>query len=275
MYVLGIDVGTTGTKAILLDEEGRVAGQGYQGYPTLRKDGGIVEQDAEEWWLALQSAVHQACDPKTAAGVKGISLSTQGGSSLLVDKNGRPLGNAITWMDTRALPQKQILEQEKGSEWFYSKTGWPLNASLDACKALWVVEDTPQLLAQAKWYISTLEFINLKLTGAPVIDPTTAAMRQLMDIHTHNWDDEIVNATRLNANLLPPILPSGECIGTLTANAAKVLGLPQTVQVFNGAHDQYCCALGSGSVNPNDTFLGTGTAWALMSNTQKPLFTPA
>lgn len=273
MYVLGIDVGTTGTKAILLEESGAVAAQGYQGYDSIRGSGGAVEQNAEDWWRSLVSATRTACAEVDSAQVRGLCLSTQGGSSLLVDGGGNPLHNAMSWMDMRAASQKRELERRKGSGWFYDRTGWPLNPSLDACKGMWLKGNRPELLADAAYYLSTAEFVNLRLTGNPVIDPTNAAMRQLMSLQTLEWDPEILDLIGLSAKLLPEIRRAGAEIGRLAASAASALGLHTDVRVFNGAHDQYCCGLGSGSVETGDTYLGTGTAWVLMHNTEKPLFT--
>lgn len=273
MAVLGIDVGTTGTKALLVDERGQVVSQGYQAYDSIRDAGGIVEQDARDWWISLVGAVDKACGGMDRKQIKGLSLSTQGASSVLVDENGNPLHNAITWMDLRALPQKAALEAQKGSDWFYRRTGWGLNASLDACKALWLYENRHDLVEKAAYYLSTVEYLNMQLTGNPVIDPSNAAMRQMMHLDTLQWDPEILDLVKLPRKLLPTICPAGDCVGTLTQAAAEALGLATDTRVFNGAHDQYCCGLGSGSVSAGDTYLGTGTAWALMHNTAAPLFT--
>lgn len=272
MLVLGIDVGTTGTKAFLMDGSGKIIGQGYKGYQSFRGTGGIVEQDAEDWWKAVQESVRMACSFEKAKQLKAISLSTQGASSLIMDEKGIPQCRAITWMDSRALPQKEELENARGSDWFYEKTGWPLNVSLDATKALWIKEEKPNL-SKGNLFVSTQEFIHFKLTGKAIIDSSNAAMRQMMNLKNKKWDQEILELVGLSESFLPEIIPSGEYIGKVTAEAAEKLGIPKDVSVYNGAHDQYCCALGSGSVSEGDTFLGTGTAWALMHNSKDPLFT--
>lgn len=273
MLVLGIDVGTTGTKVLLVDEKGRVVGDGYKGYGTVRAAGGIVEQNAEDWWNAVQVATKQAVASVDVSQIEALSLSTQGASSLVINSLGDPLCAAITWMDSRAINQKERQEKTIGSDWFYRKTGWPLNVSLDACKALWVHENCPELLAEGNLFVSTQEYIHFKLLGKAIIDPSNAAMRQMMNLATKQWDEEILGQVGITKQSLPTILPAGQCLGTILPKAAKELGIPETVKVLNGGHDQYCCSVGSGTIAIGEAFLGTGTAWALMANTQKPMIT--
>lgn len=273
MYVIGLDVGTTGTKALLMDETGKLKGRGYQGYRTIPGKGGMVEQRAEDWWEAAVYAIRKACEGYEKSEIQAMSLSTQGASSLLVDADFKTIGNAVTWMDKRASQEEAELEKKAGDGYYYSKTGWELSASLDACKLLWLKKNRRKDLDRAVKFISTLEYMNYCLTGNAVIDPTNAAIRQLMDIQTWQWDEKILGDIGISGELLPEIKRTGEYLGTLTENAAETLGLTKKVKVFNGAHDQYCCALGSGSINNGDLLLGTGTAWAVMSITDHPMLT--
>ena len=105
MFVIGLDVGTTGTKALLIDENGKQQGRGYQGYKTIPGEGGIVEQRAEDWWEASVKAVKEACAGCEKSQVAALALSTQGASSLLVDADFHAIGNAVTWMDKRAMKE--------------------------------------------------------------------------------------------------------------------------------------------------------------------------
>jgi len=273
MYVIGLDVGTTGTKALLVDENGSVVARGYQGYGIISGDNGVVEQRAEEWWNAAVFAIKEACRKIDKNKIKGVSLSTQGASSVLVDKNFSTIGNAITWMDKRAQKECNDLLTRADSEFYYRKTGWKLAANLDACKLLWLKRNKPEDLKRAYKFISTLEYMNYCLVGEYVIDPTNGAIRQLMDIYTDEWDTDILNYIEANVSLLSEIRPSGTLLGTLSKKAAKTLELPEGIQVFNGAHDQYCCAIGSGSIKNGDLLLGTGTAWVVMNITKFPLLT--
>ena len=218
------------------------------------------------------------CNKKALEGldpaqVKGIGLSTQGASSVLVDENNKPLLPVITWMDTRSQDIVDEISEKIPEDFFYKKTGWRFSPILDAAKGLWLKRNRPTEFGKAKKYVSTLEFVNHYLVGEWVIDPTNAAMRQMMDINTSKWDEEILELMEIPYDLLPEIRESGAFIGTLTEQASKDLGLPKETPVFNGVHDQYASSLGSATINAGQVMVGTGTAWVVMGISQKPLFT--
>ena len=197
-YVLGIDVGTTGTKALLIDEKGNVVSRAYKGYELIADKGGVVEQRAQDWWDAVVYATKKATEEiSDKAQIAALSLSTQGGSSLLVDKDNNPLGNSLTWMDSRSEHEKEELAKVFGYEGIYRKTGWPLNSTLDASKLLWHKKHNKEAFDKADKYISTIEYINTKMTGQCVVDLTNGAIRQLIDIKTSKWDEEILKFSKL------------------------------------------------------------------------------
>ena len=268
-YVPGIDVGTSGTKAILLDDSGKIAGQGYKGY-KLYSEGKRIEQEAEDWWDACITAVRQAVAGNDIHGVKAISLSTQGATMFAMDAKGKPIGRAITWMDTRAQEEADKIESLLGKDKVYRICGWRCGPSFDAPKILWMKNHSEY--KGAKQYLSTIEYINLKLTGRAVIDPTNAAIRQLYNVDSGKWDESILNAACVSEEELPRIMATGDLVGSLTEEAAAALGLDTSIRVYNGAHDQYCASLGCGAVNSGDMLLSTGTTWVLMGITEKPIF---
>ena len=224
--VLGIDVGTTGTKTLLIRQDGKVVGSGYQGYELIADKGGVIEQDADAWWRAAVYATKNAAQNLAdKSQIVALSLSTQGGSSLLVDEHNTPLGNALTWMDSRAEPEKEEIAAQFGYDGIYKKTGWPLYSTLDASKLLWHKKHNAAAFAKMKKYVSTIEYINTKLTGECVVDPTNGAIRQLMDIETGKWDEDIMGFIGVKQSQMPTIKETGEVVGTLTAVAAQELGL--------------------------------------------------
>lgn len=261
-YLIGIDVGTTGTKTVVFRADGTALGSGYREY-SLQTDGSAVTQSAEDWWQAVVQSVREAMqglDPQKAA---GISISAQGASMTAVDKECRPLCPVMTWMDTRAQQEAKELAAALGEETIYRACGWPVNPSLDAAKLLWLRKQEPELFARAYQFVSTPEFINWRLTGKSVIDPTCGAIRQLFNIGRGEWDGDILREVGVQTERLPEIRPTGAAVGGLTAQAAEELGLPEGTPVFNGAHDQYCASLGSGAVRPGDLLLATGTTWVV------------
>lgn len=272
MLVIGLDVGTTGTKAVVVDEGGNVIGGGYREY-SLKSEGGRVTQNALDWWDAAVHAVRTACKDIDASQVCAISLSTQGASMLCADKDGNPLSDVITWMDTRASAEAKELSETVGEEAVYRKSGWLPSPVLDASKILWLKKNEPELFKKTASFISTVEFMNIKLCGENVIDPTNAAMRQMFNIETGEWDHDILDFIGLEKDRLPTVKKIGYEVGTLTESAAEALGLKKSVKVYNGAHDQYCASVGSGAVETGDMLLATGTTWVVLGITDKLLYT--
>ncbi len=270
MYVIGLDIGTTCTKALLADENGRVAAVGSSGYPLL-SEGSHIEQRAEDWIDASVAAVREAAKGIPAREVAGISLSTQGGSTVAVDRDGNFIGNAVTWMDSRARKEAAEIEEELGESYIYHTSGWKINPALDAAKLRCLKKEERYKKAD-KW-LSTLEVMNHFLTGEAVIDPTNAAMRQLYDIERNCWDEKLTQAAGVGMEELPEIRPTGAFVGKLRREAAERMGLPEGIPVFNGAHDQYCASIGAGVVKEGEMLLSAGTTWVLMGIGTKPLFT--
>jgi len=264
MYIIGADIGTTGTKTMLISETGAREGYAYQEYPLITLADGGVEQRAEDWWRTLAATVRQAtAGVADKSEIKALSLSTQGGSCVLLDEGGQPLGHAHTWMDNRP---DSALDAFSGMDerHFYEASGWRLNGFMMASRAVWYRRNQPDLWARAKQYLTTVDYVNLRLTGRAAIDPTNAAMTQLFDIRTLDWDEKILAAAGVAPSLLPDIVPSGEVVGALTPEAADELGLAAGTLVVSGAHDQYAAAVGAGAFEPGDMLLSTGTAWVLM-----------
>lgn len=275
MYLIGIDVGTTGTKVIITDEKGNICGKGYKEYALITLPGGKIEQNADDWYDAAVFATREAL--KTFTGDKNdiaaISLSTQGGSTLPVDENFRPLSNAYTWMDRRAVKEIEEAAAEVGSDFIYKKTGWEPDPSLDIAKLRWMQIEEKELFDKAYMFLTTTEYMNFRLTGNAVTDPGNAAMRQLIDIRTGDWDDGLLSLAGVTRERLPKCLPTGAYIGNLKKEAADDLLLPESVKVYNGGHDQYCAAVGCGAVSDGDMLLSTGTTWVVLGVSREPIFT--
>lgn len=262
MYIIGLDIGTTGTKALLVDStNGFVAGKGYCGY-SLITQGDHVEQDATDWIRASRFAIQEAMRNNTDKPVSAISISSQGASMAIVDENGSPVGNAITWMDSRARAEAAELEQMLGNAYVYHMSGWRILPTLDAAKILHLRRARRE--NPGDQYLSTLEIVNQYLTGRAVIDPTNAAIRQLMDIRTGCWDPGMLRVLGITPDQLPDILPTGALVGGLTRSAAQELGLREGTPVYNGAHDQYCASIGAAAISAGDMLLSAGTTWVVL-----------
>lgn len=273
MYVIGLDIGTTCAKALLVNENGQILATKSKEYPLIRK-GQNIEQDPNEWIEATVFVIRETIKGIDISHIKGISMSTQGGSTVPVNETRDFLGNAITWMDTRAIEEAKEIEKMLGGEYIYRTTGWKINPALDAAKIRHLKGNgKSKKTEQAVLYLTTLEIMNQFLTGNPVIDPTNAAIRQLYNIEKECWDEKLLEVAGITADELPNVLPTGAYIGGLTEEAAQQMGLPAGVAVFNGAHDQYCASLGAGVVESGNLLLSAGTTWVLMGVGKTPLFT--
>lgn len=278
MYLIGLDVGTTGTKAALLDENGKIIAKGYMEYELDTGEGGKVEQSAEDWWKAAVHAIRTATEGVDKKQVAAIGMSTQGSTMAAVDKDFTPLAPAMTWMDKRAAKEAKAINDALGGpngDAVYRKTGWGTGASTDSSKILWLRANKKDVYDKAASFVSTVEYMNYKLTGNNVIDPTNGTIRGLVNTVTGQYDEEILSFLKVERERLPEIRPTGAFVGNLTAKAAEELGLSTDVKVYNGAHDQYCASLGSGTVNNGDLLLATGTTWVIFGIADKLMFTPS
>jgi sugar (pentulose or hexulose) kinase len=180
----------------------------------------------------------------------------------IVDESGTPVGNAITWMDSRSRAEAMELEQLLGNEYVYHMSGWRIFPTLDAAKILHLRR--AGLIQPGCRFLSTIEIVNQYLTGHAVIDPTNAAIRQLMDIQTGRWDPRMLEVLGITPEQLPDIKPTGALVGGLTRSAAQELGLQEDTPVYNGAHDQYCASIGAAAIAAGDMLLSAGTTWVLL-----------
>ncbi len=269
-YVLGLDIGTTCAKATLIDNFGEIVAFKSRAYGLISK-GREVEQNPNEWIVSVIETVKGVTSNIDVKNIVGISTSTQGGSTVAVDGNGNFIGNAWTWMDGRSQEENDIAVKQLGQDYIYKTTGWKSSASFDIAK-LKRMKSLPEYDKAVKYY-TTLEVVNGFLTGNAVIDHTNASMRLLYNINTKDWDKAILQEVGVTTDELPQIKNTGELIGKVTQNVAKLTGLCEGTAVFNGAHDQYCASIGAGVVQDGEMLLSAGTTWVLMGISKSPLFT--
>ena len=273
-YILGIDVGTTGTKTLLFSAGGQLLGHAYRPYATSTPQVLFSEQDPEDWWRAVCETVREVCsDPAVAANVAAISLSLQGGTVVPVDENMQALRPAIVWNDGRCDEQRKAYLEEVGDETsMYEMSGWRLGNHLPALEIRWMRDNEPELFAKTAMFLTVPDYISMKMTGIAAVDFSDAGINQLCDIRKGCYDEAILRFAGITEAQLPKILRSGEVIGRLTEEAAEVLGLSVNAVLVAGAHDQYAVALGAGANKPGDILIGSGTAWVVTAIGDRPSF---
>ena len=264
--LLGLDVGTTATKAVLFDLRGTAIAASTEAYGLITPRDGWVEQDPQALWRAVIAAVRRIVAQMSPTDrVVALSLASQGGTTIPVDGKGRPTYRAISWMDARAGREADHLRITLGADTIRTTTGWPLGPTLPLQHIAWLRAHDPEVFRRTDRFLFVNDFITERLTGERAMNPSDATMTQLCDIAAASWDDRLLKAVGIERDHLSPILPSGEIVGKLSIDASGSLGLPPDVIVANGAHDQYCAAVGTGVTRPGKVLLSCGTAWVLLA----------
>ena len=274
--LLGIDVGTTGTKSLLFDEGGELLASAYQGYDLITPQVGWSEQNACDWWNAIVKTVNEVVSKAGGdAGkrVKGISLSLQGGTVVPVDESMEPLKNAAVWSDHRCEKEMEAFIQEVGSsDVMYNKTGWNLGKGLPALEIRWLKDNEPEVFNKAHMFLTVPGYVSYKMTGIAACDISDTGIDQLGNVQTGTYDPDILSFAGITEDKLAKIVHTGEVIGNLTEEAAALLNLSTDCVLCAGAHDQYAVALGAGAVHSGDILIGSGTCWVVTALSDKSNF---
>ncbi len=271
--LLGLDIGTTATKSLLIDIEGNIVASSSYNYDLITPQKDFVEQDPEDFWQGVVITTRKALNSINPNDkVLAISFSTQGGTLIPVNSNFKPVYNAISWMDHRAYRQANEMREILGDERVYKKTGWAIYDGLPWLNIIWIKKNMPDIFNSTKYFMFVNDFIIHRLTGRMCMDPSNAGITQLFDIEKCQWDEDMLDLSGITQDQLSPVQKSGFAVGTLTQEASDEIGLPRETLIVNGAHDQYCAALGAGVINPGDVMLSCGTAWVVLGVMDKLKF---
>jgi xylulokinase len=270
-HILAYDLGTGGNKASLYNENGRCLGSCFIPYETVYPAVGWHEQRPTDWWDAVVHATGDLLDdnPVDRDTIVGLALSGQSLGVVPIGGGGELLRDTTPiWSDTRAAEQAEIFFRAVDENAWYRSTG---NGFSRECysvfKVLWYRDHEPALYRAADRILGSKDYINLRLTGRVMTDYSYASGWGVYNLLNWGYDDELVTASGLRRELLPPIVPSTHLVGTLTAEAADTLGLPQAVKVICGGVDNSCMALGAGNIVEGRVYLSLGSsAWIAVSS---------
>jgi len=264
--LLGLDVGTTATKAQLFDLEGNVIASATYPYGLITPREGWVEQDPEELWRAVVTTSRSVLG-RIGRGdrVVALSQSSQAGTTIPVNADGTPTYNAISWMDQRGDAQARHIKERWGADFIYNTTGWTLQSGLPLQHIGWFRQNYPQEFLETRRFLFVNDFIMQQLTDRTFMNPSDASITQLMNVATGDWDERLLESVGITREQVSPMLPSGCAVGALTLAGSTATGLPQDVLMVNGAHDQYCAAVGTGVIRPGAVLLSCGTAWVILA----------
>ncbi len=274
MSLLGLDVGTTGCKAIVVNVEGKLLGESYREYPLYHPGPGLSELDPREVWENVQTviaeAAHQAGD---ADPVKAIGISCQGEAGVPLDENGEILYNSPVSFDARTVPQTEWWRREMGAKRIFQITGQPLHPMHTISKIMWLYENVPGLRERMKHFRCFEDFVMEQLGAEPAMSYALAARTMCFDIINKCWSEEICSKAGVDPAVFSPPLPSGEVVGEVSPKMAERLGLRPGVKVATGAHDQPAGAFGAGVIHPNIAVDGTGTVECITPAFSEPVLT--
>lgn len=271
--LLGIDIGTSACKVAVFDENGKVLAHANQPYQVYYPNPGWVEQDADEWWNAIVSAIKEvlARDGVEASSIAAIGIDGQSWSAIPVDKDGNAIARTPIWMDTRAkdicLKTKAIL----GEDTIFNVAGNDFLPSYTAPKIIWFRENCPEIYSRTSKFMQSNSYIALKLTGEYSQDKSQLYGLQFFDLHKMQYDESLAKELGIDIGMIPPIFNCDEIIGKVTKEAAAITGLAQGTPVVAGGLDAACGTLGAGVYDIGQTQEQGGTAGGMSICTDRAL----
>ena len=273
--LLGLDVGTTGCKAVLFDADGTLLSIASREYAVDLPRPGWAEQDSERVWVLAVEAMAEAIGAAHVVEVAAIGLSVHGEAVTPVDAAGRPLRPTILGLDTRTERENDWLREHLGAAFLVGRTGMPVHTINTLPKLLWLRDHEPGIWRDASSFLLVEGFLLQRMTGTVATSECLASRTQLFNLVDGGWDPAILDAIGLDERRLGEVLPSGTPVGRLRAELTATLGLRLAPLVVTGGHDQACGALGAGVTRPGLASVSTGTAEVVEVVLPTPVLEPA
>lgn len=269
MKLCGIDVGTTSVKAAVFSEDGQLLGYAMEAYEISFPQPGYAEQDGETVWQKAKSALGRAVS-QAGGDISAISVSTQGDALLLLDRNKNLLAPVQLGMDYRSEEQVKQLNRQFGEEELFKRTGMVSHPLNFLPKLIWAAQKQPKLFEKVWKAVTYADFFMIRLCGVAGIDSTMASRTMAVNLETNDWDIDLLRAGGIDRDKLSDIFSPGTTIGTVKAELAQELGIPQ-VPVAAGGHDQVCAALGAGLSREGIGLDSHGTAEVISTALSHPV----
>jgi len=269
-YMLGLDIGTTSTKAVLFNKKGKVIQQENIGYPLYTPDISTAEQDPEEIFSAVIQAISRIMKQHPQKEISFISFSSAMHSLIVMDENDQPLTPCITWADNRSEAWTHKIKDELNGHEVYKRTGTPIHPMSPLSKITWIVNERPDLANKAKKYIGIKEYIFKKLFDQYVVDHSIASAMGMMNLKTLDWDDEALKISGITTEHLSNLVPTTDIFTNCHPDMAKQMGIdPQTPFVI-GASDGVLSNLGVNAIRKGEIAVTIGTSGAIRTIIDQP-----
>jgi xylulokinase len=271
--LLGVDLGTSGAKAVLLGTDGRLLAEAEAGYPVDSPQPGWAETDPAAWWRAVVAAVRAALGRAGGVEVAAVGIDGQMHGLVLADQAGRPLRPALLWPDARAVEEAEawmaLPEPRRAA------LANPIVPGMTGPLLAWVARHEPWAYRRARFTLLPKDWLRHRLTGTAATDPSDASATLLWDLPADRWAHDVAAAVGLEPDLLPPVVASGEPAGSLRPDAAGALGLPAGLPVAAGAADTAAALLATGLADPAEVQLSVGTGGQIVRPVPRPAPAPA
>lgn len=261
-YLLGVDLGTSGTKTVLFDVEGNVISSKTIEYPLYQPANGWAEQDPMDWWNATCDGIKYVISKSgiDASQIAGVGLSGQMHGLVMLDKDGALLRKSIIWCDQRTAKECDQLNSVIGQKRLIEITANPALTGFTASKILWVQNNEPELYEKCAHILLPKDYVRYMLTGEFATEVSDASGMQLMDVPKRIWSDEILSKCNIDKSMLAKIYESPEVTGKVHKKAAELTGLAEGTVVVGGAADNSAAAVGTGVVRAGSAFTTLGTS---------------
>ena len=265
-YLIGLDIGTTSTKAVAFDFTGRLIKLVSIGYPLIAPREGWFEQDPDLLFYTVEKAVKELTWELGKAPV-AISFSSAMHGLLLIDEHGKPLTNVLIWADTRSYQEATDLRQTVEGKQVYLESGTPVHPMSPLCKIMWLQKNRQDLVGKTSRYISFKEYLLKEWLGLYITDESLASATGLYNIHRHRWNDLSLSLAGITEQQLPEAVPTTTVFQNLKPSVLSRLGIDPSTRIVIGASDGCLANLGSGVLEPDSASLTVGTSSAFRKTT--------
>lgn len=272
-YLIGIDIGTSGTKTVLFDTSGVTIASSTKEYSLYQPQNGWAEQDPADWWEATRLSLKEVLSKSNVnnENIKGIGLSGQMHGLVLLDGDGNVLRPSIIWCDQRTAKECREITERVGVERLIEITANPALTGFTASKILWVKNNEPEIYEKCRKILLPKDYIRFKLTGEFATEVSDASGMQLLDIVKRNWSDEVLSKLEISSDLLAPVYESVVISANVSKKAAELTGLKEGTPVAGGAGDQAAGAVGNGIVKEGLVSSTIGTSGVVFAHTSMPV----
>jgi len=274
MYYMGIDVGTSGCKVQVIDNNGKVAAFAQRTYPVLHPNPGWLELDAENVFSNVLECICEVCSGESgnsAKRVSALSVSTQGEAIIPVDNLYKPIYNSIVTFDIRNNDEYLEFKNLAGKSEVTNETGAPLHPMFSITKMMWHKNKNTEIYDKAYKILCFGDFISCRLGAEPCIDYTMAARTMAFNIKTYEWSDKLLGYAGIDKSKLPKAVKTSEIIGKISKEISEITGLSRDTLIIAGAHDQACCALGAGVTSSKVIMDSLGTTESILCVQQESI----